>query len=135
MTRSEHSSPRRPVWAVGALLLALASGCGGGPAATPSDPMEGRKALTTVLDAWKGGAQPDTLAQRQPAIRVSDGDWKSGLRLQNYQADDEGKLVGSDVNFNVLLELKTAKGNVVKKRAVYAVTTHPQLLVLRQDSF
>jgi hypothetical protein len=58
----------------------------------------------------------------------------SGIRLQRYVADDGGKLVGSDVNFNVLLVLKTAKGKVVKKAAVYAVTTHPQLLVLRQDS-
>ena len=31
------------------------------------------------------------------------------------------------------LELKNARGKVVKKQATYAVTTHPQLLVLRQD--
>jgi hypothetical protein len=87
-----------------------------------------------MLEAWKGGETPAALARRTPPIHVSDGDWMTGLRLQGYQADDGGKLVGSDVNFNVVLELKTAKGKVVKKDAVYAVTTHPQLLVLRQDS-
>jgi hypothetical protein len=110
-------------------------GCGGcGQSASPSDQVEGRKALQAVLDAWKAGEKPDALARRTPPIHVSDGDWMSGLRLQSYKADDDGKLVGSDVNYNVVLELKTAKGKVVKKNAVYAVTTHPQLLVLRQDS-
>jgi hypothetical protein len=102
--------------------------------ASPADEPAGRKALLIVLDAWKAGDEPDNLAKRTPPIHVSDGDWKSGLRLKDYEADDGGKLVGSDMNFNVALELKNAKGDVVKRNAVYAVTTHPQLLVVRQDS-
>jgi hypothetical protein len=86
-----------------------------------------------ALDAWKGGESPDALAKRSPPIRVSDGDWMAGLRLQGYRAPDEGKLVGSDVNYSVALELKNAKGKVSKKTAVYAVTTRPQLMVLRQN--
>jgi hypothetical protein len=133
LNRKRTTPLRQPLWLAGVLILVL--GCGGcGPSASPSDPAEGRKALQTVLDAWKGGEKPDALAQRTPPIHVTDGDWMSGLRLQSYKADDDGKLVGSDVNYNVVLELKTAKGKVVKKNAVYAVTTHPQLLVLRQDS-
>ncbi|MDR3634835.1 MAG: hypothetical protein P4L84_13605 [Isosphaeraceae bacterium] len=127
------SPPYRSWWPAVALILALGSGCGG-PSAPPSDAAEGRKTLQTVLDAWKGGEPPRALAQRTPPIHVTDGDWMSGLRLQSYEANDEGKLVGTDVNYNVVLELKTAKGKVVKKNAVYAVTTRPQLLVLRQDS-
>jgi hypothetical protein len=114
-----------------ALALVLGSGCG--QSARPSDPGEGRKALQAVLDAWKGGAKPDALAQQSPSIHASDGDWKSGLVLQNYRADDQGTLVGSDLNYSVVLELKNPKGKVTKKTAVYSVTTHPQFLVLRQD--
>jgi hypothetical protein len=127
--------PLRPGWLLTlplGIVFSCCAGCGG--TAAPSDPGEGRKALEAALDAWKANAKPDTLARRTPAIHVSDGDWMSGFRLQNYQAAGEGRLVGSDVNFDVVLELKTARGAVVKKSAVYAVTTHPQLLVLRQDS-
>jgi len=86
-----------------------------------------------MLDAWKGGQKPDILAQQTPAIHAFDGDWKSGHVLQNYRADDEGTLVGSDLSYSVDLELKTPRGKVTKKTAVYAVTTHPQLMVLRQN--
>jgi hypothetical protein len=127
-------TPRRASWSAGVLMLMLA--CGGcGPSARPSDHGEGRKALQAVLDAWKGGEKPDVLAQRSPSIHVSDGDWMSGLLLKSYKADDEGKLVGTDLSYSVVLELKTPKGKVTKKTAVYAVTTHPLILVLRQDSF
>jgi hypothetical protein len=115
----------------GVSILALGGG-GCGASATPSDPTEGRKALEIALNAWKGGETPGALSERTPPIHVSDGDWMSGLRLQRFHADD-GKLVGSDVNYNVVLELKTAKGKVVTKDAVYSVTTQPRLLVLRQD--
>jgi hypothetical protein len=133
MNRRWTTQPRRSSWLGSVLIMVL--GCGGcGQSASPSDQIEGRKALQAVLDAWKRGEKPAALARQAPPIHVSDGDWMSGLRLQGYQADDGGKLVGSDVNFNVVLKLKTAKGKVVKKAAVYAVTTYPQLLVLRQDS-
>jgi hypothetical protein len=124
---------RRPGRLPSVLILVLAFG-GCGPSATPSDPTEGRKALQIVLDAWKGGEKPAALAQQTPSIHVTDGDWMSGLCLQSYNAEGDGKLVGTDVNYNVVLVLKTAKGKVVTRNAVYAVTTHPQLMVLRQDS-
>jgi hypothetical protein len=118
-----------------AALLSLTLELGGGcsPSARPSDPEEGRKALQAMLDAWRGGAKPDAFALQNPSIHASDGDWRSGLVLRNYRAEAEGKLVGSDLNYAVELELKNAKGRVTKKNAVYAVTTHPQLLVLRTD--
>jgi hypothetical protein len=115
-----------------ALLLALAaSGCGA--SGTPADPDDGRKALIAALDAWKGGGTPASLAQASPAIHVADGDWDSGAKLQGYQADDQGRHVGADLNYRVVLELKNAKGKVSKRNAVYSVSTQPQLMVLRQD--
>lgn len=119
----------RTTTAVLALIL-IAGGCG--ESARPSDQEEGRKALQTALETWKSGGNPDALAQQNPPIHASDDDWKSGLVLQNYQAD-EGKLVGSDLNYNVVLELKNRRGKVSKRTAVYAVTTHPLLLVFRQE--
>ncbi len=115
-----------------ALGLTLgAAGCG--PAATPADPADGRKALLAALDAWKGGEKPDALAGRTPSIHVADGDWSGGFALQNYKAEDEARHVGSDLSYKVVLELKNPKGKAVTKEAVYAVSTQPQLLVLRQD--
>jgi hypothetical protein len=142
MSSKQITTPRQDSWLEGlpmlvlvlVLLLAMILGGCGQPAAQPSDQGEGRKALQAVLDAWKGGAKPDALAQQVPPIHASDGDWKSGQVLQDYRADDEGKLVGSDLNYSVVLELKNPKGKVTKKTAVYTVTTHPQLLVHRQDN-
>jgi hypothetical protein len=133
LTWKRTTSPRRSLCLAGILILVLGSG-GCGHFASPSDPAEGRKALLAALDAWKGGEQPDALAQRTPPIHATDGDWMSGLRLLSYKADDDGKLVGSDVNYKVVLELKTTRGKLVKQDAVYVVTTHPHVLVLRKDS-
>jgi hypothetical protein len=132
------TSPRQDSWLAGipvlilVLILALVLG-GCGQSARTSDQEEGRKALQTVLEAWKSGAKPDAFAQQTPSIHASDGDWKSGLALQDYRTADEARLVGTDLNYAVDLELKTPRGKVVKKTAVYAVTTYPQLLVLRMD--
>jgi hypothetical protein len=132
------TTPRQDSWLeslpvlILVLILALVLGGGCSPSARPSDHEEGRKALQATLDAWKGGGKPDALAQQSPSIHASDGDWKSGLVLQDYRAD-EGKLVGSDLNYSVELTLKNRNGRVTRKTAVYAVTTHPQLLVLRAD--
>lgn len=130
--KKRTASSRQPLWLAGALVVMLA--CGGCGASAPSDPDAGRSALQAALEAWKGGENSDTLAKRSPPIYITDGDWMSGLRLSSYQAENNGNLVGSDVNFKVVLELKTTKGEVVKRNAVYAVTTHPQLLIQRQDS-
>ena len=138
MNTARITSPRQDYWLgglpalVAILVLALVLGSGCGQSARTSDPDEGRKALQSMLDAWKTGAKPDSFAQQNPALHASDGDWKSGLVLQSYRAD-EGRLVGSDINYSVELELKNPRGKVTKKNAVYAVTTHPQLLVLRTN--
>jgi hypothetical protein len=139
MTSSQITTPRQdsrllesiPILALILVLALVLAGCS--PSARPSDPDEGRKALQSMLDAWKGGAKLDSFASQNPSIHASDGDWRSGLVLQNYRADGEGKLMGSDLNYAVELELKNTKGRVTKKNAVYAVTTHPVLLVLRTN--
>jgi hypothetical protein len=116
-----------------AAALAAASGCGVGSSVHPADPTQAQAVLRTVLDAWKAGETPDALQKRTPPIHVADMDWRDGFRLVGYQADSEGKLVGYDMNYPVVLELKNPKGTAVKKKAVYTITTAPEVLVLRQE--
>src|SRR5207244_7241842 len=95
---------RRPWWLACALMLSI--GCGAGQTARPADPAQAQQALHAVLDAWKAGEKPEDLARRTPSIHVSDVDWRSGFRLVNYKAGDTGRLVGFDMNYPVVLELK-----------------------------
>jgi hypothetical protein len=116
-----------------AAAIAGAGGCGASPTAPPADPARAREALLAALDAWKAGATPADLARRTPAIHVADVEWSGGFRLVGYRAGGEGRLVGFDMNYPVILELKNPKGKPVTKTAVYAVSTGPTLLVLRQE--
>jgi hypothetical protein len=113
------------------VLLMFTCGCGAG--VQTADPGQAQATLRVVLDAWKAGETPADLEKRAPSIHVNDLDWNAGFRLVGYQAGDEGKLVGFDMNYPVVLELKGPKGRALKKHAVYTVTTRPQLLVLRQE--
>jgi hypothetical protein len=121
----------RPCWVAGALLIS--SGCGTGGTAHPADATQARETLHAVLDAWKAGEKPEDLSKRTPPIHAKDVDWSGGFRLVSYTAGDAGKLVGYDMNYPVVLELKSPKGTSVKKNAVYTVTTRPELLVARQE--
>jgi hypothetical protein len=119
-----------------ALLVAAivaSSGCGAGSTPKPADPDLAHEALRTVLDAWKSGETPADLGKRTPPIQVLDLDWQARLALVSYMAEPEGKLVGHDLNYPVVLELKNSKGRTIKKTAVNTVTTRPEILVLRQE--
>jgi len=122
---------RRPWWLAVPLMLCL--GCGSGQSARPTDPGQALQTLRVVLDAWKAGETPQRLESRTPAIHVADPDWSAGFSLVGYQADSAGRLVGYDMNYPVVLELKDAKGRSLKKEAVYVITTAPMFLVLRQE--
>jgi hypothetical protein len=116
---------------IGSIAL-LASGC---MTATPqaADSAQARTALQSALDAWKAGEKPEDLARRTPPLHIKDVDWTGGFRLLGYEANTEGKLAGYDMNYPVVLELKGPKGDSVRKKAVYTVTTGPELIVSRQE--
>jgi hypothetical protein len=118
-------------WA-GAILVLMASGCGGGPP-RPADSSQAREALRAALDSWKAGQRPEDLARQSPAIHVKDVDWTEGFRLVDYKADADGRLVGYDMNYPVVLELKSPRGKAVKKNAVYTVTTRTDVFISRQE--
>jgi hypothetical protein len=123
----------RPTRCLAGVILMFACGCGFESGGQAADPGQAQVALRAVLDAWKAGEKPEDLEKRTPSIHVKDVDWHGGFQLVNYKADEEGKRVGYDMNYPVLLELKSPKGGVVKRTAVYTITTRPQLLVLRQE--
>jgi hypothetical protein len=120
-----------PWWLAGSLIVL--SGCGSGGSAHQADPTQAQDTLHAVLDAWKSGGKPEELEKRTPPIRVKDLDWVGGFKLVGYQAGAEGKLVGYDMNYSVVLQLESPNGKSVKKNAVYTVTTQPGLLVSRQE--
>src|SRR4051794_28572196 len=92
--------PRRS-WPLACAFL-LSFGCGASQTGAPADPSRAQEALHAALDAWKGGQPLDALAQRSPPIRVSDLDWSGGLRLEGYQAEGAGQLLGYDLNYPVV---------------------------------
>src|SRR5262249_17448545 len=120
-----------PFW-IAAILL-LASGCGSGAASQPAESTKAQAALQAALESWKAGEPPEHRATLTPPIPIKDGDWGGGFRLVDFNADAQGRLVGYDMNYSVDLELKSPKGTTVKKKAVYTVTTHPELFISRQE--
>jgi hypothetical protein len=121
----------RAWWLAG--VLPLVTGCGSSGSAYQADPAQAQNTLRTVLDTWKTGEKPGSLENHAPPIRVKDLDWEGGFTLIDYKSDAEGRQVGYDMNYPVVLELKDPKGATVKKKAVYTVTTHPEILVMRQE--
>ncbi len=118
---------------VGTVALLLSSGCGPGGHPPPADAAQARAALLAALDCWKAGERPEALARQSPAIHVKDMDWDGGFRLVAYRADADGRLVGYDMNYPVVLELKSPKGTAVKKNAVYTVATRAEVYITRQE--
>jgi hypothetical protein len=66
-------------------------------------------------------------------LHIKDVDWNDGFKLIGYEANTDGRLVGYDMNYPVNLELKSPKGTTLKKKAMYTVTTKPELIVSRQE--
>ncbi len=124
---------RRPWWLAGLLWALTVAGCGSGLSATPADATRAEQVLHEALDAWKAGATQADLAGRADPIQVTDLDWKNGFRLVRYQSAGEGRLVGFDMSYPVVLELKSPKGKTVKRKAIYVVSTAAVPLILRQE--
>jgi hypothetical protein len=116
-----------------AVVLLTASGCGSGRTPETADSEKARAALRAALESWKAGEKPEDLKKQSPPIHVKDADWDRGFRLVNFKADAEGRLAGYDMNYPVVLQLKSPKGAAVKKNAVYTVTTQPELVIARQE--
>lgn len=113
-----------------AFLTSLA-GCAGGGSPV-SDPAHAEEILSTALEAWKSGTSSDSLAALKPSIVVIDPDWKAGAGLVSFQPQG-ARLAGNNVTMPVRLTLKTGKGRKVERMAVYAITTNPVKMIVREE--
>jgi hypothetical protein len=118
-----------------ALALFVAAGCSresGPPAAPPYDGQGAREALVASLEAWKTG-QAKALARRTPPIRFEDDDLTAGLRLAEYEIEEPDAPIRLHEDVGVILSLRDARGQAVRREARYQVATVPGLAVIRTD--
>jgi hypothetical protein len=114
-------------------MIFMTSGCGASNTGSQADPNEAEKTIKLVLDAWKNGEKLSDVSMREPGIVINDMDWTLGHKLVSYKPSSEARVAGNDMQYPVELELKSPKGRIVKKQAIYHISTTPQKLVLRQD--
>ena len=117
------------------VLLAVGAGCSGysRPASEASyDSEDARTALIAALDAWKQG-EAKSLPKRKPPIRFVDDDLLSGLRLSEYEIEEPDQPMKLHQDVSVILEMRDARGQRVRREARYQVGTDPTLSVLRSD--
>lgn len=114
-----------------AMVMTFVSGCGMN-AEPVSDPVQAETVLSTALEAWKSGTTCEDLEKRTPSIVVVDPDWKAGAGLLAFEPQP-ARVAGNNVTMPVRLTLKTSKGRKVERTAVYAITTSPVALIIRED--
>ena len=114
-------------------VLFMSSGCGAASNGPQADSNEAEKTVKLVLDAWKSGEKLSDVTMREPGSVINDMDWTLGHKLVSYKPSSEARVAGNDMQYQVELELKSPKGRIVKKQAIYHISTTPQKLVLRQD--
>jgi hypothetical protein len=112
-------------------LVAVSIGCGESlpPAAEPD---RAQAALRTALDAWKNGESPESLKTRNPAIYVSDTEWRNGAQLEQYEIES-GQTAGLGWRCEVTLTVKNAQGGSRTHGASYRIDTDPQIVVVHEE--
>jgi hypothetical protein len=116
-----------------ATLLAAALATAGchEPLPPVARPDRAREALTTALDAWKGGAEEASLKARTPAIYVNEPAWRAGAKLLDYEIASEQE-AGQSWRCEVTLTLQRAADARFEEHAQYTIDTDPALVIARQ---
>jgi hypothetical protein len=113
------------------LAAVLSLGCRGKPQA--ADPDRAREALRQALDAWQKGESPESLKGRSPSLTVADSRWAKGYRLLSYKLADKDQPSGYDLQMSATLVLQDPSGKESQEKALYSVSTHPSLVVVRTE--
>jgi hypothetical protein len=127
----KHLSTPRAFVLLCLAVAPLAAGCR--PSARPADPEKGREALRAALAAWQKGETADALRGRSPAITAADRQWQGGYRLVRYEIDDDVRVVGYDLQCRAVLWLEGPDGRPRREQAVFSVSTHPAIVVIRSE--
>ncbi|MSR56267.1 MAG: hypothetical protein EXS05_01160 [Planctomycetaceae bacterium] len=117
----------------GLLMLGLlgVAGCGAQPAGPTGRTEDAGKAVSTALDAWKAGKQPDQLKSETPSIHVADEDWQAGKALKGYQMSGAPQKNGGNWRVNAVLTVSDEGQSEQQKTVAYDVTMQPAITVLR----
>jgi hypothetical protein len=112
------------------VVLAVVAGCGGSTPATNPEVASAHEVLTTVLDAWKNGSAPSSLASGPNPVQVSDPEWQAGAKLQEYRilkvgGEEEG-VIACTVNLKGVV-----RGKEVSRTVNYRVILTPKRTVTR----
>src|SRR5262245_332990 len=103
-----------------ALSLLFAGGCGSSALPSAANPLLARESLQAMLDSWQRGERAEELKNRSPAIVAIDDDWRSGLRLTNYEVKTDVPH-GVGLQTSVLLSLLDDSGRAFQKEATYTI--------------
>ena len=115
-----------------AFAMLLPAGCSSSlPPET--DASKGRELLKVSLDAWKRGDAMDQLAKGSPSIITRDPDWKAGLKLANYEIENETDRAGVDLLLTVKLSVVRADGKPVDKKVKFTVGMGSANVVMRNE--
>jgi hypothetical protein len=113
------------------LAVALPCGCRTRPQA--ADPAKARETLLRTLDAWQKGETPQSLNSLGSSLTVSEPRWAKGYRLLRYEVADQDSASGYDQQLAATLVLQDAAGKQFREKALYNVSTHPALVVVRVE--
>ena len=109
-------------------------GCSESPGIQPGgDAAAARDALTTALDAWKGGNDPKSLQSGEKAFWVTDEDWKSGKKLTDYRIAEEVEQSGGHWRVCAELTISDSGQSASSERICYAVTIAEAISIIRSD--
>jgi hypothetical protein len=99
------------------------------PSAAPED--AAKSTLISALTSWEKGQSVDAMRQANPAITVSDPEWKSGQKLSKFEILGPGEPSGAERVFQVKLWLIDESGKESQEAVAYRVGTQPILTVFR----
>jgi hypothetical protein len=116
---------------VAAVVTLCAFGCQQKKIPT-ADPNRAESALRQVLDTWKVGQTPDSLAAQSEPIHVSDSEWQGGTQLLDYEIT-AGQTAGFGWRCDVMLTVKSSGGSPHKHMALYRIDTEPTIVVVHEE--
>ncbi|HVX11119.1 MAG TPA: hypothetical protein VHC22_08065 [Pirellulales bacterium] len=91
-----------------------------------------KQALTSALDAWKGGKTPDQIGATNPAVTAQDNAWKDGKKLTAYEI--VGPATGDDQNRRFTVKL-TLEGAAAPQETTYVVFGKDPVWVVSSESY
>lgn len=122
-------------WAVPWLLMTCliqAMGCSRNPALGHNvNTDDARRALESVLTAWRDGATSESLQAKEPPMVVQDFDWTLGAKLESFEILGPGEAFDANLHCQVKLTLVDSQGQRTEKTVKYMIGTSPRIAVFR----